>query len=167
MEIFDVVDDRDRVIGQAERAQVHAQGLLHRAVHILVFDSLDRLFLQKRSRCKDTFPGCWDSSAAGHLETGEDYATAALREVREELGISISSLEELLYLPACPQTGWEFIRVYRTRHDGPFILPPEEIETGGWFAPSFVTAWCREHPEEFASGFVYLWQRLTGEGIRF
>ena len=55
-EIFDVVDVLDRVISQATRREVHDQGLLHRAVHILILNSSGEVFLQKRSMAKDTHP---------------------------------------------------------------------------------------------------------------
>jgi isopentenyldiphosphate isomerase len=83
-ELFDVVNERDEVIGVAPRAQVHAEGLRHRAVHVLVFNPEGRLFVQRRSFAKDNSPGCWDTSAAGHLDAGEDYHAAALRELGEE-----------------------------------------------------------------------------------
>ena len=77
-EIFDVVNERDEVVGQLSRREVHRQGLMHRAVHILMFNSAGKVFLQKRSMKKDNFPGTWDSSAAGHVDTGEDYDECAL-----------------------------------------------------------------------------------------
>ncbi len=161
-EIFDIVDSRDRVIGQAPRADVHKLGLLHRAVHILVFNASGELFLQKRSMSKDTFPGTWDSSAAGHLDTGEDYDEAALRELGEELGVLPGSpLEYLFKLDACAETGEEFVQVYRTEHEGPFTLHPEEIEGGGWFASGKVTSWIAERPEDFPNAFILIWKTYS------
>ena len=84
-EIFDVVDSNDQVIDQRPRSEVHRLGLLHRAIHLLVFNSKGELFLQKRSMKKDCFPGTWDSSASGHVDSGEDYDICALREHLEEL----------------------------------------------------------------------------------
>jgi len=75
-EIFDVVNERDEVVGQAPRREVHARSLKHRAVHILVFNARGQVFLQKRSLKKDLHPGVWDSSTSGHLDTGEDYDAA-------------------------------------------------------------------------------------------
>ena len=72
-EIFDIVDERDEVVGRRPRSEVHRLGLQHRAVHVLVFNARGELFLQKRSMQKDCFPGAWDSSAAGHLDSGESY----------------------------------------------------------------------------------------------
>ena len=80
-EIFDVVDDADRVIRQAPRSVVHAQNLLHRAVSIFVLKSDGRLLLQLRSDSKDQYPGCYTSSASGHVDSGEDYETAAIGKI--------------------------------------------------------------------------------------
>jgi len=80
-EYFDVVNDRDEVIGQETRREVHRRGLKHRAVHVIVFNAKDQVFLQKRSLKKDAHPGAWDSSASGHLAPGETYDDAAVREI--------------------------------------------------------------------------------------
>jgi isopentenyldiphosphate isomerase len=63
-ELFDVVDLADRVVSQAPRREVHANNLLHRATHVLVYNPAGQFFLQRRSMTKDTFPGCWDPPAA-------------------------------------------------------------------------------------------------------
>ena len=162
-EIFDVVDAEDRVIGQEPRGVVHARDLWHRAVHIFVFNVAGELFLQKRSPWKDKQPGKWDSSAAGHLDSGEDYAAAARRELTEELGVppgevTAGRLEEVGRLSASEQTGWEFIRVFRFRHEGPFRWPAAEIEWGGFFPVTTVREWMKAHPEDFARGFLKCWE---------
>jgi isopentenyldiphosphate isomerase len=164
-EIFDVVNDRDEVIGQAPRSEVHRRQLKHRAVHVLVFNSRGELFLQKRSMLKDCFPGAWDSSASGHLDRGEPYDACAVREVREELGVQLPGTPGRLFrIEACAETGQEFVWVYQCRHDGPFELHPEEIERGGWFAPAAITQWMASKPDEFASALVLIWNRWLQEG---
>ncbi|KAB2645097.1 MAG: NUDIX domain-containing protein, partial [Verrucomicrobia bacterium] len=75
-EWFDVVDESDRVISKALRKDVHAKRLLHRAIHVFVFNKAGEIFLQKRSLLKDMCPGLWDSSCSGHVDSGEDYDTA-------------------------------------------------------------------------------------------
>ena len=160
-EIFDVVNERDEVIGQQPRREVHRLGLRHRAVHVLVFNLRGQIFLQKRSLTKDTSPGRWDSSASGHLNRGEDYDACAIRELREEIGLSVPEAPRRLFkIDAGAETGEEFVWVYRCEAEGPFELHPEEIERGGWFAPDAVTRWIAERPEEFASAFVLLWYKV-------
>jgi isopentenyl-diphosphate delta-isomerase type 1 len=157
-EWFDVVDSEDRVVGRATRAVVHARGLLHRAVHILVFNKVGEVFLQKRSFSKDSSPGLWDSSASGHLDVGEDYDAAAVRELGEEIGLQkIPKLERLFYLKAQPDTGQEFVWVYRLDHEGPFLLNPAEIDEGRWVSPDELSNWIESQPDAFAVCFRLVW----------
>jgi 16S rRNA (adenine1518-N6/adenine1519-N6)-dimethyltransferase len=159
-EIFDVVNERDEVIGKASRSEVHRTGLMHRAVHVLVYNSRGDLFLQKRSLKKDRQPGKWDSSASGHVDAGEDYDSCAVRELREELGhVASVPLKRLFKLSASEQTDQEHVWVYKHEAEGPFKLCPEEIERGGWFSPPRIDEWLRESPDDFATAFRFLWQR--------
>ena len=162
-EIFDVVNERDEVIGQATRQEVHRLGLLHRAVHVLVFNSSGQVFLQKRSLKKDRQPGVWDSSASGHVDRGEDYDACAARELREEIGLELSAPPRRLFkLAACAQTDQEHLWVYRCEAEGPFELNPDEIEGGGWFAPQEVSWWMAERAEDFAGALILLWETFRG-----
>jgi isopentenyldiphosphate isomerase len=164
-EWFDVVDDNDRIVGRALRWKVHARGLRHRAVHVLVFNRRGELFLQKRSMNKDTAPGVWDSSASGHLGSGEDYDACAIRELEEEIGLRTAGApRRWLRLPACAESGQEFVWVYRLEAEGPFVLNPAEIERGGWFAPGGIARLVREDPSRFASSFRLIWRNLAARG---
>jgi len=159
-EIFDVVNDHDEVIGQERRSEVHRLGLMHRATHVLVFNARGEIFLQKRSMTKDRHPGAWDSSASGHVDTGEGYDACAARELREELGlVTHIPLARLFKLEACEETGREFVWVYRCQAEGPFVLSPEEIERGGWFTPEQVNRWIAERPADFAPTFPLIWRK--------
>ena len=161
-DIFDVVNERDEVIDRKPRSEVHRLGLLHRAVHVLVFNSCGQIFLQKRSMKKDRQPGVWDSSASGHVDSGEDYDTTAVREVREEIGLQLKQVPRRLFkIPACEETDQEFVWVYRAESEGPFELHPDEIDAGDWFSPEEVTRWMSEKPEEFASALLFIWPRVN------
>jgi 16S rRNA (adenine1518-N6/adenine1519-N6)-dimethyltransferase len=155
-ERFPVVDENDRVVGEASRSEVHGDNLRHRAVHLFVFNRLGELFLQKRSRWKDRHPLLWDSSAAGHVEAGEDYDETAVRELQEELGVS-APLTRMVKLPCSERTGWEFIWLYRGEHDGPFTLATSEIEHGEFFPIDVVDQWVKARPDNFAPGFLDCW----------
>jgi isopentenyldiphosphate isomerase len=159
-ELFDVVDEQDRVTGQAVRREVHARGWRHRAVHLLVVNERGQVFLHKRSKTKDLFPGIWDSSAAGHVGAGEDYDGTAVRELEEELGCRPTRPPKPLFkIEARAETGQEFVWVYRVDAEGPFTLQIEEIECGDWFSPAAIDQWIAEKPHELAPAFLYLWPK--------
>src|SRR5947207_1895319 len=111
-ERFPVVDKNDRILRYASRSDVHGNNLRHRAVHILIFNQADEVYLQQRARWKDRHPLKWDSSAAGHVTAGENYDETARRELREELGINVP-VRKILKFPASARTDHEFIWLYR------------------------------------------------------
>ncbi len=160
-EIFDVVNERDEVIGRASRREVHRTGLRHRAVHVFVFNARGDVFLQKRSMNKDSSPGLWDSSASGHLDSGEDYDACALRELREEIGlVGPTPPRRVFKVGSCAETGEEFVWLYQYESEGPFTLHPDEIERGEWFPKERVAKWVNERPQDFAPAFVLLWAKF-------
>ncbi|HJC43188.1 MAG TPA: NUDIX domain-containing protein [Candidatus Mediterraneibacter gallistercoris] len=92
LELFDEIrEDGSRTGVVKERGVVHEDGSLHPTVHTWIVRPNDKsgydLLLQKRSECKDSNPGCWDISSAGHVEAGHGYLESAIRELKEELGI--------------------------------------------------------------------------------
>ena len=164
-EIFDIVDELDAVVGRSPRSEVHAQGLRHRAVHVLLFNRWGEVFLQQRSLSKDSSPGLWDSSASGHLNCGEGYDQCAPREVEEELGCPPPDLEPLFKVEACMETGQEFVWVYRASCEGPFTLHPGEIQCGVWTAPDQLTLWMEARPHDFAPALRLIWSRMRTENF--
>jgi 16S rRNA (adenine1518-N6/adenine1519-N6)-dimethyltransferase len=162
-EMFDMVDEQNRVIDQKPRGVVHREKLRHRAIHIFVFNKRGELFLQRRSRWKDAHPRRWDSSAAGHVNAGDDYDTTAPRELEEELGVR-APLDFTGEIAACRNTGWEFVKIYRATHEGPFRLPPAEIECGAFFSIAQIQRWLDARPKDFATGFTECWRTLAANG---
>lgn len=79
------------------RTKVHAEGLWHRTVHIWAFDKDDRILFQLRAAVKENNPGLLDTSCAGHISAGDSSLNAAVRELREELGVT-KRPEDLEYL---------------------------------------------------------------------
>jgi 16S rRNA (adenine1518-N6/adenine1519-N6)-dimethyltransferase len=152
-EMFCVVDVDDCVIGAESRDHVHVNNLRHRAIHVAIFNREGEIFLQRRSIWKDRHPGRWDSSTSGHVAPGESYEQAAHRELREEIGIDCQ-LESVGKLPCSAATGWEFIEVFRGKHEGPFALAALEIETGAFFPLDQVRGWLGRNPEEFSPVFA-------------
>lgn len=90
MELLDIYDEARRKTGKtAIRGLQRPTGELQLIIHVCFFDSRGRMLIQKRARTKDIWPGLWDVSVAGSVLHGEDSRTAAEREVREELGLSL------------------------------------------------------------------------------
>jgi 16S rRNA (adenine1518-N6/adenine1519-N6)-dimethyltransferase len=165
-EIFDVVDEHDRIIDRKPRSEVHANQWMHRAVHVFVFNRKGDLLLQKRSMLKDAHPGVWDSSVAGHLDAGEDYEQAAARELDEEMGIqSDHPLSEIARLAPSEATGWEHVRLFRVDHHGSVRFPSAEIDAVMWMTPAEIDAWTAAAPGDFASGFIECWRAWRQCGI--
>lgn len=92
MEIFDIVDSDGIPTGRTvSRREAHAKGIPHRTAHVWIIrehHGRTEVLLQKRAAVKDSFPGCWDTSSAGHIPAGDEPKHSALRELCEELGIS-------------------------------------------------------------------------------
>lgn len=157
-ELLDVVDHANRVTGQLTRAEIHARGLLHRSVHVLVFNAAGEVFIQKRSLNKDTNPGLWDTSAAGHVDAGETPLAAAVRELAEELGIEVSeaSLEPVALLEPDASNGYEFVKVYRVESDAPMTLEGEEIDDGRWQSLSELQRSVSGEPASYTDVFRHI-----------
>ena len=167
-EIFDIVDADDRVVGQATRAEVHARKLFHRAVHILIFTPSGTLILQRRSLTKDTCPGLLSSSCAGHVDAGESYGFAALRELEEELGINAQAEKHLEFVgmqKPSAENGFEFVRIYALRHFTGTLRPnTAEIDVLELFSPDSLAKAMRETPEDFAPSFITVWNEFFAHG---
>lgn len=162
-EIFDVVDEQNRVVGTASRAEVHKRGLRHRACHIIVFDPQGRVLVQQRSLTKDNSPGLWDSSSAGHVDSGETYTACAIRELGEELGLLIAAadLQEQFLLSPEPANGMEFAMVYTIQTDQ--SIEPDKVEVAAvrWLAAAELDAWIARSPDDFTEVFRNIWKRLV------
>lgn len=160
-EVFDVVDERDEVVGREYRRVIHRLGLLHRAIHIFWLREDGMLCLQRRSYAKDNCPGLLSSSCAGHVDSGEDYLDAAVRELREELGISVDPLRllEVDYAPSHPDLGNEFVRSYLLKGNHPTSLAEFEVDSILWRTPAETEAWASAEPEAFALPLSHLFNR--------
>jgi isopentenyldiphosphate isomerase len=117
MEILDIVDMAGNPTGETvDREQAHAEGIRHRTSHVWITcrngDTL-QILLQKRSDNKDSHPGCYDISSAGHIPAGDEPVPSALRELQEELGVTARP-EDLVYC------GQRYITFDAAFHGRPF-----------------------------------------------
>ncbi len=128
-ELLEIVDEHGKTLGIASRSSMHGNpSLLHKVVHVLVFNSAGELLLQKRSMNKDVAPGQWDTSVGGHVSPAEDTYSAARREMAEELGFDtgeITFLYSYIYSNAYES---ELVFTHSCIHNGPFSFNAEEID---------------------------------------
>ena len=166
MEIFDIVDEKGIPTGETiERTQAHEKGVRHRTAHIWIVREQDgkaQLLLQKRSAEKDSFPGRFDTSSAGHIQAGDEPEESAIRELHEELGIQAS--KEELQFAGCFDIQYEkefhgkmfrdeeiaFVYIYQEPvNTAELVLQTEEVEEVQWFDLEEVYEQCGKRREIF------------------
>ena len=169
-----VVDTQNQFVRWEERAEIHRQRLIHRSVHVLVFDSQERLIVQRRHRRKDTYPGHWDNSVAGHVEESdylagpdehldEVYRQVAERELLEELGVR-APIEELGHFPPEQAVHYEQLRLFRAHSDGPYHIQEEEVEEVRALTPDEYRA-LRDAGEPVTNALMYFVDWLHRRGL--
>lgn len=128
-EQLEIVNEQGGVIGLAPRSVIHGNpSLIHRVVHVLVFNRAGKLLLQKRSMNKDVAPGRWDTSVGGHVSAGEDLSLSAKREMEEELGIAGHEVEYLYSYKHTNPYETELVTTYCCTHEGMIRFNIEEID---------------------------------------
>jgi len=158
-ELVEVVDDNDRPLCLMPLSEVHRQSLPHRSVLVLLYDAHGRLYLQKRSARKALYPGRLDLSASGHVRSGEAREDAALRELREDLGIRAKRLRVMAKVPAGPDTSWEFVTLYTAgRVSEPPAPDGKEVESGIFVEPTEMDYLARNHRDMLTPGLVHFWE---------
>jgi 8-oxo-dGTP pyrophosphatase MutT (NUDIX family) len=112
MEFLDIVDESGEPTGATvPREEAHRQGILHRTAHVWLIRIRSgklQVLLQKRSPGKDSYPGCYDISSAGHIPAGDGFLESALRELGEELGIRAAA-SELIF---CGRRRFDFCEMF-------------------------------------------------------
>jgi len=149
MEFLDIVDETGKPTGIIiEREEAHRRGIRHRTSHVWllrIHNGKTQVLLQKRSINKDSYPGCYDISSAGHIPAGDGYLESALRELNEELGVE-AKMDELIF---CGQRQFEFRETFHRQNfwdnqvsniyvlwrdieESKFTLQKSEVETVLW-----------------------------------
>ncbi len=140
-EWLEVVNEQGEVQRMATRQECHSgPGLIHRVVHVLVWDQEGRLYLQKRAQHKDIQPGKWDTSVGGHLCPGETIQDGALRELEEELHVPKTALTHLYQYMMFGSRETELVNTYSLVWGGPITPDAHEIEEGRFWTQAEIEA---------------------------
>ena len=134
-EYFPVVTVEGEVVGKALRQDCHnGSHILHPVVHLHVFSSDGKLYLQRRAMHKDLLPGYWDTAVGGHVMYGETIMQALAREVLEEIGITDFTPEHVETYRYDSSRESEMVHVYKTIYDGPFHWNDGEVMDGRFWS---------------------------------
>lgn len=168
-EIFDIVDNNDNVIGTAARSDVHASGLLHRGVHLLLFDCEGRMLIQKRSADRKQYASLWDCSVSEHVKSGESYLEAAVRGAKEEMSVEVSGLRTLFkFRMEYGPNDNEISVVYEGEVEPASVkFDAEEVSEVAYVQPSEVLARMSQRPQEFCKWFIQIMKYRAGQSVEF
>lgn len=187
MELLDIVDENGNPIGKTvDRSIAHENGIRHRTAHVWILrfcDGVEEVLLQKRSMNKDSFPGRYDTSSAGHILAGTKPLDSAIRELKEELGINAKP-EDLLYAGTFnvdyeknfhdkefkdKEIAFVYIYLKRVKIDE-LTIQKEELEQVEWFDIKEVISGCKEHNQKFCvplNGLMLAKRRAEEERFKY
>lgn len=166
MELFDICDEQGNPTGDiVERSEAHAKGICHRTAHIWIAKKENgryKVLLQKRSMDKDSFPGRYDTSSAGHIQAGDEPMESALRELGEELGINAEyedldfagtfriQYEKEFHGKMFRDNEVAFVFVYQKQVDiADLTIQKEELDGVSWFDLEETYEACKNHDQKF------------------
>ncbi len=89
IELLNIVNGEDKIIGTGSRSEIHQRGLRHREIHVCFITPNKEIIFQHRAKDKDTFPDLLDITVGGHVEIGQSYEETALKETEEETGLKL------------------------------------------------------------------------------
>ena len=164
-EIFDIVDETGKPIGKTvTRAKAHEEGIPHRTAHIWVARDVNgeiEVLLQKRALNKESFPGRYDTSSAGHIQAGDEPLESAIRELSEELGIQAEpedlqfagtfriQYEKEFHGKMFKDNEFSFVYIYKGEVQiSELSIQKEELESVEWFNLEEVYRACRPPRDE-------------------
>ncbi len=157
-ELLDVVNDLDEVTAQEMRSIVHQQGLQHRGVHVFLFNEQGEMLIQKRSADRANSPSMWDCSVSEHVKAGESYLDAAMRGLKEEMGVE--GIEISLRGKIQMEYGFndnEISEIYEGRLNGKSVqFDPVEISEVRFVSLDVVKVGTSQSPELYCYWFIQL-----------
>ena len=167
-QLIQIVNEWDQPLrgGTMDEVQLTPGGLWHRIARVVCTDGSGNYLLQKRGQNEFSYPGCWDTTASGHVDLGESYRQAAQREAMEEIGLQGRSLAQVLYFQT-ERTGEDgrvykrFNKIYEVIVAAHAILTPnpKEVEELRWFNKEDILHMSERDPAQMADGLLEYTER--------
>jgi len=155
-ELVDVVDEHDNVVGQTTRKDAQQKGTRHRGVAVMIVNDNGDLLVQKRGMNQKLAPGVFDTSSAGGVSAGESYEEAAVRELKEELGIAIPLIDiakiqedHTIYGPKMNSI-WH---LFLGKHNDKIHFNKEEVADVIFMNQEEIQKKINDNPDQFTFGF--------------
>jgi isopentenyldiphosphate isomerase len=169
MELITFVDAQDNVIGSGTRQEAWRTGAWHRLVRVFLFNAAGEILIARRSALSSS-PLKWNDSCAGHVDAGETYDAAALRELEEEIGVSGVALSTVTKLRHTDQNEPHKLRnrfhmIYTGAYNGSIRPNPAEVSEARWIPPKELMGWMRRAPNDFMEGFRLVVRELAARGL--
>ena len=153
-EILNIVNEKDEILGQKTREEIHKSKLWHRGVHAIILNKDKKILLQKRSASKDKFPCCFDLSVSGHVDLNESYDGAIKRELEEELNIAANPKKLVKLKMDYGENDNMISQVYELNYDGDIEFEKEEIEDIYFFSHEELKGMVVKEKDKFAQWTV-------------
>lgn len=159
MEILDLVDENDNIIGQEERNIAFKNGRKNvRVINIFIYNSDNRIIVPLRSSNRRIYPNCYDFSVGGFVTSGDSYEKTAYKELEEELGIKDVELEEIGYFNPEDLNTACFSKLYKLVYDGDLNYDKDGISEINFFTEQEISEKLLLTPEKFKRDFKELFE---------
>jgi isopentenyl-diphosphate delta-isomerase len=159
-----LVNEQDEQTGTIEKMEAHRKALLHRAFSVFIFNGKGEMLLQQRALGKYHSPGLWTNACCSHPRPGEEVETAALRRLKEEMGIetSLKKIFDFIYRTDFDNglTEYEFDHVYVGTYQGQLETDKREVKDYCFRTMDDIENDLREHPTKYSAWFSIAFQEL-------
>lgn len=159
VELVDIIDKNNNVIKTVTRKEMRKKNLRHKATFVLVFNSKGEVLVTKRTKIKDVYPGSYEISHGGTVQSGETYEESAYREVKEEIGVKNVKLKYLFEFPFKDKFNNLIGKVYRCIYDGRIITQKEEVESYFFISVKELKKMLTERKKDFAPDNIPIFKK--------
>ena len=161
-----LVDIYDNAIGSLSKERTHAEGRLHRAFSVFIFNG-SKMLIQRRNINKYHSGGLWANACCSHPRVGEELHDAVRRRMKEEIGIScqVEKQFDFVYYTKFSDNlfEYEFDHVFLGEYSGNVVFDEEEIMEVKWVSTDELEKWMLEKPYEFSTWFLIAAQKILAE----